>query len=60
MSKMAIGENVDNAVDDNQGGTVIAVFPTVDGNFRYCFDVDRYGALQSAEEGIVPLPANLM
>jgi hypothetical protein len=60
MSKMAIGENVDNAIDDNQGGTIIAVFPTVHGNFRYCFDVDRYGALQSAEEGIIPLPANLM
>jgi hypothetical protein len=60
MLKIAIGENVDNAVDDNQGGTVIAVFPTVDGNFRYCFDMDRYGALQSAEEGIVRLPANLM
>jgi hypothetical protein len=60
MSKMAIGENVDNAVDDNQSGTVIAVFPTVDGNFRYCSDLDRYGAFKSAEEGIVPLPANLM
>lgn len=60
MSKLAIGENVDNAVDDDQSGNVIAVFPTVDGNFRYCFDVDRYAALQSAEEGMVPLPANLM
>ena len=60
MSKMAIDENVDNAIDDKQGGTAITVFPTVDGNFRYCFDVDKYGAIQSAEEAVVPLPANLM
>ena len=60
MSKIAIDENVDNAIDEKRGGSVIAVFPTVDGNFRYCFDVDKYGALQSAEEAVVPLPANLM
>ncbi len=35
MSKFAIGEKVDNAADDHEVGTVIAVFPTVDGNFRY-------------------------
>jgi len=34
MSKFAIGEQVDNAADNHEGGMVIAVFPTVDGNFR--------------------------
>ncbi len=38
MSKFAIGEKVDNAADDHEVGTVIAVFPTVDGNFRYAVD----------------------
>ena len=28
MSKFAIGEKVDNAADDHEVGTVIAVFPT--------------------------------
>ncbi len=60
MSTLAIDENADSAVDDNQGGTVISVFPTVDGNFRYFFDVERHAALQYAEESVVPLPANLM
>jgi hypothetical protein len=46
MSKFAIGEQVDNAADDHEGGTVIAVFPTVDGNFRYAVDMEGYGALQ--------------
>ena len=61
MSRFAISEKVDTATDDNQGGTVIAVFPTVDGNFRYFVDADGYGALQSfAEENLVAHPANLM
>jgi hypothetical protein len=30
MSKFAVGEQVDSAADDHAGGTVIAVFPTVD------------------------------
>jgi hypothetical protein len=30
MSKFAIGEQVDNAAVDHEGGTVIAVFPTVE------------------------------
>ena len=46
MSKFAIGEQVDNAADDHEGGTVIAVFTTVDGNFRYAVDTEGYGALQ--------------
>ena len=46
MSKFAIGERVDNAADDQEVGTVIAVFPTVDGSFRYAVDTEGYGALQ--------------
>jgi hypothetical protein len=54
MSKFAIGERVDNVADDHEGGTVIAVFPTVDGNFRYAVDTEGYGALQFfAEERLV-------
>jgi hypothetical protein len=36
------------------------VFPTVDGNFKYVVDTEVYCALQSAEEELVALPANLM
>ena len=32
MAKFVIGKMVDNAADDHEGGTVIAVFPTVDSN----------------------------
>jgi len=50
MSKFAIGEKVDKAADDHDCGTVIAVFPTTDGNFRYAVDVEGYGALQFFNE----------
>jgi hypothetical protein len=54
MAKFAIGEKVDNAVGDHDAGTVIAVFPTVEGNFRYAVDMEGYGALQFfAEERLV-------
>src|ERR1700716_3338772 len=54
MSKFAIGEKVDNAADDHEVGTVIAVFLTVDGSFRYAVDTEGYGALQFfAEEKLV-------
>ena len=57
MSKFAIGEQVDNAADDHEGGTVIAVFPTVDGKFRYAVDMEGYGALQFfTEEKLVIYP----
>jgi hypothetical protein len=46
MSKFAIGEQVDNASDNHEGGTVNARFPTVDGKFRYAVDMEGYGALQ--------------
>jgi hypothetical protein len=50
MAKFAIGETVDNAADDHEVGTVIAVFPTDDGNFRYAVDMEGYGALQFFNE----------
>jgi hypothetical protein len=57
MSKFAIGETVDNAADNHESGTVIAVFPTVDGNFRYAVDTEGYGALQFfVEEKLVIHP----
>jgi hypothetical protein len=46
MSKFAIGERVEKATDDHKDGVVIAVFPTMDGNFRYAVDMEGYGALQ--------------
>jgi hypothetical protein len=54
MAKFAIGEQVDNIADDHEGGTIVAVFPTVDGTFRYAVDTEGYGALQFfAEEKLV-------
>ena len=59
MSKFAIGDRVDKAVDDHEGGTVIAVFSTEDGNFRYAVDMEGYGALQFfTEEKLVTHPAS--
>jgi hypothetical protein len=46
MSKFAIGEQVENVANDQETGTVVAVFPTVDGSFRYAVDTEGYGALQ--------------
>jgi hypothetical protein len=46
MSKFAIGEQVENVTDDHESGTVVAVFSTVDGSFRYPVDTDGYDALQ--------------
>jgi hypothetical protein len=46
MSKFAIGEQVENVANDHESGTVVAVFPTVDGSFRYAVDTEGYGALQ--------------
>jgi hypothetical protein len=54
MAKFSIGEKVEKAADDREGGIVIAVFPTTDGNFRYAVDMEGYGALQFfAEEKLV-------
>ena len=58
MSKFEVGEMVDNAADLHEGGTVMAVFPTVDGSFRYAVDTEGYGALQFfAEEKLVVHPS---
>lgn len=46
MSKFAIGVQVENVADDHESGPVVAVFPTVDGSFRYAVDTSGYGALQ--------------
>jgi hypothetical protein len=46
MSKFAIGEEVENAAGDHEIGTVVAVFPTVEGSFRYAVDTEGYGTLQ--------------
>ena len=57
MAKFAIGEMVDNAADDHDAGTVVAVFPTVEGDFRYAVDMEGYGALQFfTEERLVVHP----
>jgi hypothetical protein len=57
MSKVAIGEKVDNAADDHEVGTVVAVFLTIDGSFRYTVDTEGYGTLQFfAEEKPVVHP----
>ena len=50
MSKFAIGGQVENVADDHESGPVVAVFPTVDGSFRYAIDTDGYGALQFFSE----------
>ena len=57
MSKFTIGDEVENAADDHEVGTVIAVFPTDDGKFRYAVDTEGHGALQFfAEEKLVVHP----
>ena len=39
-------------------GIVVAVFPTLDGSFRYAVDMEGYGALQFfAEEKLAAHPA---
>ena len=59
MSKFVIGEQVDNATDYHESGTVVAVFPTVDDNFRYAVDMEGYGALQFfVEEKLVVHPSD--
>jgi len=57
MSKFAIGDRVDKVTDDQEGGVVVAVFSTDDGNFRYAVDMEGYGALQFlTEEKLVVHP----
>ena len=49
MAKFAIGDRVE-ATRDHKDGVVVAVFSTVDGNFRYAIDMEGYGALQFVME----------
>jgi len=57
MSKFAIGDRVYKATEDHEGGVVVAVFSTDDGNFRYAVDTEGYGALQFfTEEKLVVHP----
>lgn len=57
MPKFAIGDKVDEAAGDHEGGVVVAVFSTDDGNFRYAVDMEGYGALQFlTEERLVVHP----
>jgi hypothetical protein len=57
MSKFVIGQQVDSAADHHEGGTVMAVFLTIDGNFRYAVDMEGYGALQFfTEEKLIVHP----
>jgi hypothetical protein len=58
MAKFAIGEMVDNAADDHDAGTVVAVFPTVEGDFRYAVDMEGYGALQFFADGALAKPSS--
>ena len=58
MSKFAIGEKVEKTADDHEDGIVIAVFPTVDGNFRYAVDMEGYSALQFFTEENLAVHSN--
>jgi hypothetical protein len=57
MSKFAIGEQVENVTNGRESGMVVAVFPTVDGSFRYAVDTEGYGALQFFAEEKLALAA---
>jgi hypothetical protein len=60
MSKSAIGDKVDNSAEDNQDRRVIAVFPTVNGSFRFVIDGDSCALEPCSEETLVRPLANLM
>ena len=54
MSGFGIGSQGENMSNGRESGTVVAVFPTVDGSFRYAVDTEGYGTLQFfAEEKLV-------
>ena len=58
MAKFAIGETASITQPTTMRWvSVIAVFPTDDGNFRYAVDMEGYGALQFfTEEKLVVHP----
>src|SRR3981081_4816126 len=62
MSKFAIGEQVENVADDHESGTVVAVFPTVDGLANASNRTPRLVATTAEKirvepSGKAPLPA---
>jgi hypothetical protein len=60
MSKRAIGDKVDSAADDDQVRMVVAVFPTVNGSFRFVIDGDGCAPEPRADDNLVRPLANLM
>jgi hypothetical protein len=61
MSKLANGDQVDGAIDDHLGDTIIAILPTANGNFRYFAAGDMERLLKALAEVLpVAMPANLM
>ncbi len=46
MQKFIIGERGGKTADDHEDGLVVAVLPTIEGNFQYAVDMEGYGALQ--------------
>ena len=62
MSKSAADATV--VAEKDCSSAIIAVFPTVNGNFRYFVEEDRHNALQSLNaeklEETVSYPPNLM
>jgi hypothetical protein len=61
MSKRAIGgSKVDSPADDDQVRMVVAVFPTVNGSFRFVIDGDHCAPEPCADDNLVRPLANLM
>ncbi len=60
MSKTAVGDKVENEAKDHQERVVIAVFPTVNGGFRFVIEGDGCAIEPCAEENLVRPLTNLM
>ena len=60
MATLTVGKKIDAGVDDRQDETVIAVFPTADGNFKFVFKLEECDPLKVAEQTRTISPANLM
>ena len=60
MSTLTVVKKIDGEVDDRQDETVIAVFPTAAGNFRFVFKLEDCDPLKVAEQTQAISPANLM
>jgi hypothetical protein len=51
ISKFAIGDKVDQAFSNHAEGTIIAVFKSGDGEYRYAIEVFGHRTIQIASEG---------